>query len=77
MRIFIVGRKLPAVLVVRKSFSYVWKKYPLFDILKAGSPTAKAIKRRNQVVKLDIESLAHAKWNCKYHMYLQRNIADK
>ena len=24
--------------------------------------------RRNQVVKLDTDSLAHTKWNCKYHI---------
>ena len=33
-----------------------------------GSPTAPKRQRRSQVVKLDVESLAHTKWECKYHI---------
>jgi putative transposase len=33
-----------------------------------GLPTTTKRRRRNQVVKLDTESLAHTKWNCKYHI---------
>ena len=54
--------------VVPKSFSYEWKKYPPFDKIEVGLPTTTKIKRRNQVVKLDTNSLAHTKWNCKYHI---------
>ena len=31
-------------------------------------PTTTKRRRRNQVVKLDTESLSHTKWNCKYHI---------
>lgn len=33
-----------------------------------GLPTTTKRRRMNQVVKLDTESLAHTKWNCKYHI---------
>ena len=31
-------------------------------------PTTTKRRRRNQVEKLDTESLSHTKWNCKYHI---------
>ena len=31
-------------------------------------PTTTKRRRKNQVVKLDTESLSHTKWNCKYHI---------
>lgn len=33
-----------------------------------GLPTTTKRRRRDQVVKLDTDSLAHTKWNCKYHI---------
>ena len=35
--------------------------------MKAGSPTADT-KRSKEVVQMDNNSLAHTKWNCKYHI---------
>jgi putative transposase len=44
------------------------KKISSFDIIKAGSQAAEKNQRRNQVMKPDTQSLAHTKWNCKYHI---------
>jgi putative transposase len=54
--------------VVPKSFSFAWKKYPPLSTIEAGLPTALSRQRRSQVVKLDVQSLAHTKWECKYHI---------
>ena len=54
--------------VVPKSFSYAWKKYPPLDIIEAVRQPRLKNQRRNQVMKLDTESLAHTRWNCKYHI---------
>jgi len=54
--------------VVQKSFSYGEKKVSSFVRIGAGSPTAHEKQRRNQVMKLDVQSLAHTKWECKYHI---------
>ena len=60
--------KPPARLVVLKSFSYGWKKYPPSSKMEVGLPTTTKRRRRSQVMKLDTNSLAHTKWNCKYHI---------
>ena len=56
--------------MVPKSFSYAKEKYPPMVYSKGGLPTTKTKNhRRNQVqMKLDTESLAHTKWECKYHI---------
>jgi putative transposase len=41
------------------------KKGPPFVRMNAGSPTASITK---EVSNVDSESLAHSKWNCKYHI---------
>ena len=56
------------MLVVPKSLSYEQKKKPPFVKISVGLPTAQKNKRRDQVVKLDTNSLAHTKWDCKYHI---------
>ena len=55
--------------MVPKSFSYEWKKYPPFVKIKMVRQPSIKNKRRNQVeMKLDTSSLAHTKWECKYHI---------
>lgn len=57
------------MLVVQKSFSYGEKKYILLWYNGGGLPTATINQRGNQVhMKLDVTSLAHTKWECKYHI---------
>lgn len=65
---FSCKRKPPAVPVVPKSFSYARKKYP--PLVKWWrSANRHKNQRRNQVqMKLDVSSLAHTKWECKYHI---------
>ena len=56
------------MLVVPKSFSYGQKKILLW-YNDGGLPTAIMNQRRNQgQMKLDVSSLAHTKWECKYHI---------
>ena len=63
-----VKRKPPAVPVVPKSYSYAQEKILLWYNSR-GLPTATKNQRRNQVrMKLDVSSLAHTKWECKYHI---------
>ena len=60
-------RKPPAMPVVQKSSTYGEKKKTSNDRVKAGSPTADTT-RSKEVVQMDSNSLAHTKWNCKYHI---------
>ena len=53
--------------VVQKSSTYGEKKKTSNDRVKAGSPTADTT-RSKEVVQMDSNSLAHTKWNCKYHI---------
>lgn len=64
----IVYRILPAVPVVPKSFSYEWKKYPPSSKIGVGLPTTTKKTKEESSMKLDTDSLAHSKWNCKYHI---------
>ena len=57
----------PAMPVVQKSSTYGEKKKTSNDRVKAGSPTADTT-RSKEVVQMDSNSLAHTKWNCKYHI---------
>ena len=54
--------------VVPKSFSYEWKKYPPSSKIGVGLPTTTKKTKEESSVKLDTDSLAHSKWNCKYHI---------
>ena len=35
---------------------------------RVGLPTKQKTSKEDQVLKLDIDSLAHTRWNCKYHI---------
>ena len=65
---FFVYRILPAMPVVPKSFSYEWKKYPPSSKIGVGLPTTTKKTKEESSMKLDTDSLAHSKWNCKYHI---------
>ena len=65
---FFVQRIPPAVPVVPKSFSYEWKKYPTSSKIGVGLPTTTKKTKEESSMKLDTDSLAHSKWNCKYHI---------
>jgi putative transposase len=54
--------------VVPKSFSYAQTKISSFGRIGMVCQPKLQNQRRNQVVKLDTDSLAHTKWNCKYHI---------
>ena len=54
--------------VVPKSFSYEWKKYPPSSKIGVGLPTTTKKTKEESSMKLDTDSLAHSKWNCKYHI---------
>lgn len=49
----------------KKAFSFEWKIKTPFVRINAGLPTAVITK---EVSDVDNESLAHSKWNCKYHI---------
>ena len=54
--------------VVPKRFSYEWKKYPPSSKIGVGLPTTTKKTKEKSSMKLDTDSLAHSKWNCKYHI---------
>jgi len=54
--------------VTPRGFLQTPQKESSFVRIGAGSPTTLEKQRRNQVVKLDVQSLAHTKWECKYHI---------
>ena len=67
--LFLLSPQPPAVLVAPKSFSYAEKKIPPLMYNKVGLPTKQNnTSKEDQVVKLDTDSLAHTRWNCKYHI---------
>lgn len=59
--------KPPAVPEVLKSFSVPYKNRAPFDRIKVRSANCTTIKRR-PIEMTDTNSLAHTKWNCKYHI---------
>ena len=52
--------------VGKKSSTYGWKKKTSDDRVKSGSPTDN--RESKEVIQKDKDSLAHSKWNCKYHI---------
>ena len=56
------------MLVVPKSFSYERKKNPPSSKIGVGLPTTTKKTKEESSMKLDTDSLAHKKWNCKYHI---------
>ena len=63
---FLLKREPPAVPVGKKSSTYGWKKKTSDDRVKSGSPTDN--RESKEVIQKDKDSLAHSKWNCKYHI---------
>ena len=61
-----VERLPPAMRVSRKEFYLCVEKRTSSDRVVAGSPTA--TKKSMEVIQMDNNSLAHTKWNCKYHI---------
>ena len=61
-------RQPPAVPVEQKSFSEAYKIKTPFDRIRSGLLTAS--KNQKEVIQMpnDSNSLAHTKWNCKYHI---------
>ena len=58
----------PVMLVAPKSFSYEQKKNPPSSKIEVGLPTTTKKTKEESSMKLDTDSLAHTKWNCKYHI---------
>ena len=50
----------------QKAYSFEWKIKSSFVKIIAGLPTA--FKKTKEVIQVDTESLAHTKYNCKYHV---------